>query len=145
MAQCLLGRIVKKQKGLNRSQEVLDQIKGRFYMLKKYFTSLLMVTMLGIMVPLASTTAIGQTRYYNSRTRTYTTYKRPNVYRRHRRAFNVGIGTGVGMLVGGLIGGRKGVVIGGLAGAGGGALFTHKQRPKNYTRRTVVRRTYRNY
>jgi len=38
------------------------------------------------------------------------------------------------MLVGGLLGGGKGVVIGGLAGAGGGALFTHKQRPKNYVR-----------
>ena len=103
-------------------------------MFKKYFTTILMVTMLGVMVPLATTEVAAQTRYYNSRTRTYTTVKRPNIYRRHRKAFNLGIGTGVGALVGGLLGGKKGLVIGGLAGAGGGALFTHKQRPKNYTR-----------
>lgn len=119
-------------------------------MLKKYFTTLLMVTVVGVMLPLVSATSTdAQTRYYNSRTRTYTTsgnrnvrYKRPNVYRRHRKAFNIGIGTGVGMLVGGLLGGKKGVVIGGLAGAGGGALVTHKQRPKNYVRRVT---TYRRY
>jgi hypothetical protein len=112
-------------------------------MLKKYFTSFLMVALLAVMVPLAATSADAQTRrYYNSRTRTYTTYKRPNVYRRHRKAFNIGIGTGLGMLVGGMLGGKKGLVIGGLAGAGGGALFTHKQRPKNYVRAV---RTYRNY
>ena len=79
-------------------------------------------------------------RYYNNgdRNRNYA-YKRPNVYRRHRKAFNIGIGTGIGMLVGGLLGGKKGVVIGGLGGAGGGALFTHYQRPKNRIR------YYRNY
>jgi len=93
-----------------------------------------MLTMLGVMVPMFASTAAAQTRYYNSRTRSYTTVKRPNVYRRHRKAFNVGIGAGAGALVGGLLGGRKWALIGGLAGAGGGALFTHKQRPKNYTR-----------
>ena len=41
--------------------------------------------------------------------------------------------------VGGMLGGKKGLVIGGLAGAGGGALFTHKQRPKNYVRRVYTR------
>jgi outer membrane lipoprotein SlyB len=115
-------------------------------MLKKYFTSLVMATVVGVMIPLAgATSAEAQTRYYNARTGTYTTvrnrtsvrYKRPNVYRRHRKAFNIGIGTGIGMLVGGMLGGKKGVVIGGLAGAGGGALFTHKQKPKNYVRRVV--------
>ena len=104
-----------------------------------------MATVLGVMLPLAgATSAEAQTRSYNSRTGRYTTtnrttvrYKRPNVYRRHRKAFNIGIGTLGGMLVGGLIGGRKGAVIGGLGGAGGGAIFTHKQRPKNYTRRVT--------
>ena len=113
-------------------------------MLKKYVTSLVMATVVGVMLPFAAaTTAEAQTRrYYNARTGRYTTvrsnttvrYKKPNVYRRHRKAFNIAIGSGVGMLVGGLLGGKKGVVIGGLAGAGGGALFTHKQRPKNYVR-----------
>lgn len=103
--------------------------------MKRYITTFLMMTMLAVMIPVFAESASAQTRcYYTSRTRTSTIYKRPNVYRRHRKAFNIGIGTGIGMLVGGLLGGRKGVVIGGLAGAGGGALFTHKQRPKNYVR-----------
>lgn len=116
-------------------------------MLKKYFTSLMMVTMLAVMMPLAASTTYaaanaGPSRCYNARTRRYYLCKKPNFYRRHRKAINIGAGTGIGMLVGGLLGGRKGVVIGGLAGAGGGALFTHKQRPKNYAR---PYRTYRNY
>ena len=109
-------------------------------MIKKYITAITMAIMMAVAVPVFGTSASGQTRrYYNSRTRSYTTYKRPNVFRRHRKAFNIGIGTGVGALVGGLIGGKKGLVIGGLAGAGGGALVTHKQKPKNYVR------TYRRY
>ena len=50
-----------------------------------------------------------------------------------------------GAVVGGLLGGKKGALIGGLAGAGTGALVTHKQKPKNYTRRWYPRRTTRNY
>lgn len=104
----------------------------------------LMAAVFAVTIPLAATSADAQTRrYYNSRTRTYTTYKRPNVYRRHRKAFNIGIGAAAGLLVGGLVGGRKGALIGGLAGAGGGYLVTKKQRPKNFVRR--YRRTYRNY
>lgn len=100
-----------------------------------------MAMTLAVSVPMFSTVANAQTtRYYSTRTRTVTTYRRPNLYRRHRKAFNIGIGTGVGMLVGGLLGHGKGAVIGGLAGAGGGALFTHKQRPKNYTRTYAYRR-----
>ena len=97
-------------------------------MLKKYITTIVMATVVGVMLPLASATpAEAQKRYYNSRTGRYSTvrsnrvvrYKKPNIYRRHRKAFNIGIGTGIGMLVGGMLGGKKGVVIGGLAGAGG--------------------------
>lgn len=117
-------------------------------MLKKYITSLFMVSLLGIVLPMSmnvaaatSASAKADTRcYYSARTRRYTCYKRPNFYRRHRKALNIGIGTGVGMLVGGLVGGKKGLVIGGLGGAGGGALFTHYQKPKNYTRRYYHRR-----
>lgn len=116
------------------------QLKGRIIMFKKYITTFLMSTMLAVMFPVVATTTFAatttgaSTRCYNARTRTYVPCKRPNIYRRHRRAFNIGIGTGLGMLVGGMLGGKKGLVIGGLAGAGGGALVTHKQRPKNYTR-----------
>ena len=117
------------------------RLKGEIIMCRKYITAIIMAIVFAVTVPMFTTTAVAQTtRSYSSRTRSYTTYKRPNVYRRHRKAFNIGVGTGVGMLVGGLLGGRKGVVIGGLAGAGGGALFTHKQRPKNYTRTSAYRR-----
>lgn len=93
-----------------------------------------MAIMMAVAIPALATPAAAQSRCYSSKTGKYYACKRPNVYRRHRKAFNVGIGTGIGMLVGGLLGGGKGVVIGGLAGAGGGALFTHKQKPKNYIR-----------
>jgi hypothetical protein len=107
---------------------------------KKYITTFLMAVVVGIAIPVLAQSASAQTsRYYTSSSRSGVTYKRPNVYRRHRKAFNIGIGTGIGALVGGLLGGKKGLVIGGLAGAGGGALFTHKQRPKNYVRRVYPR------
>jgi hypothetical protein len=113
--------------------------------MKKFITTILMAIMMGVAIPAFATSASAQTRYYTNSRGTRVAYKRPNVYRRHRKAFNIGIGTGVGMLVGGLLGGRKGVVIGGLAGAGGGALFTHKQKPKNYYRPVYRTRVYRNY
>src|SRR5215210_2252196 len=113
-------------------------------MLKRYFTSFLMMTMLAVMVPLAASSADAQTRrVYNRRTGTYTLYKRPNVYQRHRKAFNIGIGAASGLLLGGLFGGRRGAGIGALAGAGGGYLTTRVQKRKNYWR--PVQRTYRNY
>lgn len=113
-------------------------------MLKKYTTTFLMMAMLAVILPLAATSADAQTRrVYNRRTGTYTTYKRPNVYQRHRKAFNIGIGAASGLLLGGLLGGRKGAAIGALGGAGGGYLVTKVQRSKNYYR--PVRRTYRNY
>ena len=120
---------------------------GRINMFKKYTTTFLLTTILGIgvMIPASSASVTAQTRYYNSRTGRYVYYKRPNFYRRHRKTINIAAGTGVGMLVGGLVGHRKGVVIGGLAGAGGGALFTHKQRPKNHYTTHYVRRVYSNY
>lgn len=111
--------------------------------MKKFFTTLTMMSVMAVMmIQLMATDSYAATasvtakldRCYNSRTRTYYYCKRPNFYRRHRKAINIGAATGIGMLVGGLLGGKKGVVIGGLAGAGGGALFTHKQKPKNYTR-----------
>ena len=59
---------------------------------------------------------------------------RPNVYQRHRKAMNIGIGTGAGAIIGALIGGRKGALIGAAAGAGGGYIATKVQKPKNYRR-----------
>ncbi len=102
--------------------------------MKRLISTVMISAMLGVAIPMLSMSTPAQTtRYYTTSNRAVAV-KRPNVYRRHRKAFNIGIGTGIGMLVGGLLGGGKGVVIGGLAGAGGGALFTHKQRPKNYVR-----------
>lgn len=104
-------------------------------LIKKYITTFVMAIAVATAVPVLATSSTAQSnRYYSNSRNGRTVYKRPNVYRRHRKAFNIGIGTGIGALVGGLLGGKKGVVIGGLAGAGGGALFTHKQKPKNYVR-----------
>jgi hypothetical protein len=64
----------------------------------------------------------------------YTAARRPNVYQRHRRLFNTAFGAGAGALVGGLLGGRRGAGLGLLAGGVGSQVFTHYQRPKNYTR-----------
>jgi hypothetical protein len=118
-------------------------------MLRKSVISFLVFMLLATAVPLAMpTTADAQTRrVYNSRTGRYYYYKKPNFYRRHRKAVNIGVGTGLGMLVGGLVGGRKGLLIGGLAGAGGGYLATKKQKRKNYYRRQYVQpaRVYRAY
>jgi len=115
-------------------------------LVKKYTTVILMAILMAVSIPALATTASAQGRYYTNSRGKRVYYKKPNVYRRHRKAFNIGIGTGIGMLVGGLLGGKKGLVIGGLAGAGGGALFTHKQKPKNYYRPVYRnRRVYRNY
>ena len=113
--------------------------------MKKYITTLMLFSMLAVMVPLTATETFAQTRYYRTQSGQIVYYKRPNIYRRHRKAFNIGGSALAGALVGGLIGGKKGLVIGSLAGAGGGAIFNHYQRPKNHYRRVYVRRTYRNY
>jgi len=118
-------------------------------MFKKYLTMFLMFAVMAIMIPLTASSANAQTRrYWDSRRHRWVYYKKPNFYRRHRKAINIGAGAGIGALAGGLIGGRKGVAIGGLAGAGGGYLVTRKQRPKNYVRyytrngRRIYYRTY---
>jgi len=103
--------------------------------MKKFITTFVMAILMAVTIPAMSSVEAAPSRCYNAKTGKYYPCKKPNVYRRHRKAFNIGIGTGVGMLVGGLLGGGKGVVIGGLGGAGGGALFTHVQKPKNYIRR----------
>ena len=108
--------------------------------------------MLGIGIPFVAetgTTAVSaqirtHTRYYRDSRGRLIAVRRPGIYRRHRKAINIGGGALGGALVGGLLGGKKGALIGGLAGAGTGALVTHKQRSKHYTRRYVVRPA-RNY
>jgi hypothetical protein len=112
-------------------------------MLRKYISSFLMLALLAIILPMAASSANAQTRrYYNKRTHTYYYAKKPNFYRRHRKAVNIGAGTAAGAIVGGLIGGKKGALIGAGAGAGTGYIVTKKQKPKHYTR---VYRRVRNY
>ena len=121
-------------------------------MFKKYVTTFLMALLLAVGVPFVAetgtTTASAQirthTRYYRDRRGRLIAVRRPGIYRRHRKAINIGGGALGGALVGALLGGKKGAVIGGLAGAGTGALVTHKQKSKHYTRRYVVRPA-RNY
>ncbi|MEP7211593.1 MAG: hypothetical protein ABI791_00860 [Acidobacteriota bacterium] len=71
-------------------------------------------------------------RYYSPRysTASYTAYRRPSFYRRHRNVINMAVGTGGGALLGALFGGRRGASIGALAGLGGSALYTYKLNPK---------------
>lgn len=89
--------------------------------MKKILATLLMMAMMAVIIPFASTTANAQTRR---------TYKKPNIYQRHRNVINLGIGTAAGAILGGLIGGKKGALIGAGAGLGGSALYTYKINPK---------------
>ena len=121
-------------------------------MVKKYITTFLMALLIGIGIPFVAetgtTTATAQfrthTRYYRDRRGRLVAVRRPGIYRRHRKAINIGGGALAGAVVGGLIGGRKGALIGGLGGAATGAVVTHKQKSKHYTRRWYARRP-RNY
>jgi outer membrane lipoprotein SlyB len=98
--------------------------------MRKYITSFVMMAMMAVMIPFFATSADAQTRRYSNRTYTTRTYRKPNVYQRHRNLINIGIGTGAGALLGALIGGKKGALIGAAAGAGGSALYTYKLNPK---------------
>ncbi len=82
--------------------------------MNKYITTLVMAFLLFVTMHIASAPASAQTRSVRRTSHTRYYYKKPNFYRRHRKAINIGGGTAAGMLVGGLIGGRKGVLIGGL-------------------------------
>ena len=93
--------------------------------MKKFITTLMMMAMLAIMMPLAASAQTRNVRRYATQT-----YNRPNIYRRHRNLINLGIGTGAGALIGGLIGGGRGALIGTAIGAGGSALYTYKIKPK---------------
>lgn len=106
--------------------------------MKRFVSTIIMAVMFAVMVPVLSGTAAAQTRYYGNRNRTTYVYKKPSFYRRHRHLSNILIGTGAGAVIGGLIGGRRGVGLGALVGAGGGALYTYKLNPKRH-------RYYRNY
>ncbi|HMJ09700.1 MAG TPA: hypothetical protein VK468_11885 [Pyrinomonadaceae bacterium] len=99
--------------------------------MKKYITTFLMMAMMAVMIPFAATSANAQTRRYYSSGRTYgTTYKKPNIYDKHRNLINIGIGTAAGAILGGLFGGKKGALLGTAIGAGGSALYTYKLNPK---------------
>jgi hypothetical protein len=54
---------------------------------------------------------------------------------KHRDKLTVAGGAGAGALLGSIIGGKRATLIGALAGAGGGALYTYKIRNRNVYRR----------
>jgi hypothetical protein len=99
--------------------------------MKKFISTFLLMAMMAVIIPFAATNANAQTRR---------SYKKPNVYQRHRNLFNIGIGTAAGAIIGGLVGGKKGALIGAGVGAGGSALYTYKLNPK--TRRYYRVRRY---
>jgi hypothetical protein len=82
--------------------------------------------------PYAYNSGYSESRYGYSNG--YTAVRRPSYYARHRRLVNTAAGAGVGALIGGLLGGRRGVGLGLLGGGLGSQVFTHYQKPKNYTR-----------
>ncbi len=105
-----------------------------------------MAIMVAVAIPAMASTASSQTRRYENRNerRVYQTnrynnrsnqnrygYSEPNVYDKHRKAVNIGVGTGVGAIIGALLGGKKGALVGGAAGAVGGYVVTKKQAPRN--------------
>ena len=108
--------------------------------MKKLLTASLMLIVLTVMVPVLSSAASAQTRYYGNEGRYTSGYKKRSIYRRHRNLINIAIGTGGGALLGGLFGGKKGALIGAAAGAGGSALYTYKLNPKTKKYYRVYRR-----
>jgi hypothetical protein len=127
--------------------------------MKKFLVSVLMMMVFAVMLPLSASAqsycrkSFRSARYsnayygYNNGRRSRRSYRRsynrgyqpayysyqqgrPSFYRRHRNVINMGIGAGAGALLGGLLGGRRGVAYGLLGGAGAGALYTYKIRPK---------------
>lgn len=73
-------------------------------------------------------------RNYAHTTSSRTVYSQPrgrSFWQKHRDKLTVGIGAGSGALIGALVGGKKGAAIGGLAGAGGSALYTYKLRNRS--------------
>lgn len=119
--------------------------------MKKFISTFLMIVMTAIAVPMFAETASAQTRNYcrqrssnNQRVSRYDRnyndgyyndgYRKPNIYDRHRKIINIAGGAGAGALLGGLLGGKKGALIGAAAGVAGGAIFTSKQKSRNYPR-----------
>lgn len=121
--------------------------------MKRLATSLVIATVLALGLPLA---AAAQTEYCNDRSaRSYYTRSSSNgryqqrrysnnnynsnrrsFYSRHRTAINTGAGAGAGALLGGVLGGKKWAVIGALAGAGGGYVYSKAKKPnRTYYRR----------
>jgi outer membrane lipoprotein SlyB len=125
--------LIKKQRGKRPSNEF--EVRS---VMKKYITTLVMMAMLAMAVPMLSGTVEAQRNYrrtYQSRSYDYYgDYRRPNVYDTHRKAVNIGGGAAVGAILGALIGGGKGALIGAAVGAAGGAVVTSKQAPRNYYR-----------
>ena len=112
--------------------------------MKKIISGFIMTAMLAVMIPFMATSADAQRYVRTYRAKNGTTYvtrtnKKPSIYRKHRNAFNIGIGTVGGAILGGLLGGKKGALIGAVAGGGGSALYTYKLNPKR-TRYYRVRR-----
>lgn len=100
--------------------------------MKKLISTILMMAVLAVMVPLTASAQNYTTKRYTSNGKVYKSkvVKKKNFYQKHRNVINMGIGTGAGAILGALIGGKKGAGIGALAGLGGSALYTYKLNPK---------------
>lgn len=117
-AQAKYDKFAKKQMQFDRKQAKLDRQRARYNARNGYTTS----------YARTNDGYVYNDPYY---TDDYGV-SQPNVYDRHRKAFNLGIGAAAGAIVGGLIGGKKGALIGAGVGVAGGAIVTAKQAPRNY-------------
>ena len=109
--------------------------------MKKLFTIILAVVLLGVAAMPSFAQGRGR-RVRTDATRYSRTYNQRSYYDygnhdrsfwdKHRDKLTVGIGAGAGALLGSIFGGKKGAAIGGLAGAGGSALYTYKLRDRNH-------------
>ena len=98
--------------------------------MRQSISTIIIMAMMAIMLPLAANAQTRNERYYRNRTNTTRVYHRPSFYRRHKNLIDIGIGTGGGALLGGLLRGRRGAGYGALIGAGSGALYTYVLKPK---------------
>jgi hypothetical protein len=105
--------------------------------MKKFFTILIVLTMLAVVAPMSVQAQCGN---YTHRHSNVTHRHRSCIgdghkhsrsfWKKHRDKLTVAGGALAGAAIGGIAGGGKGAAIGALAGGGGAAVYTYKVRKR---------------